>query len=55
MKSSHGVMPGPASGRLPSPMPHLALFPSGAVVAAFWLFVLLIRSSGRGRTQLRNL
>lgn len=52
---SCGVVPSPASGRLPSHMPHVAFFPSGAVTSAFWLAVLLIRSLGRGRAQLRNL
>lgn len=52
---SFGVVLSPASGHLPSPMPHVAFFPSGAVASAFWLAVLLIRSLGRGRTQLRNL
>lgn len=48
-------MPSPASGHLPSPMPRAAFDPSGAVASAFWLAVLVIRSLGRGRTQLKNL
>lgn len=49
------VVPSLASGHLLSPMPPVAFDPSGAVASGCWLAVLLIRSLGRGRTQLRSL